>query len=68
MAENNTFDGALHIRVKQSELDIFIQKAERVTGKPYHVLVREMITAFNDDNLRIKPTEEHHVGKLYSKF
>lgn len=57
----------MHIRVSSSELDIFKKKSERVTGKPYQMLVREMITAFNDGRLRIVPTEEQkqNLGELY---
>lgn len=69
MAEKNTkLDGDLRVRIEQSELDIFIERVERVTGKPYQMFVRDMITAFNEDNLRIKPTKEHHVGPLYNSF
>lgn len=65
---NTVMDGGLHIRIEQKELDIFIKKSERITGRPYQMLIREMVTAFNSDKLRIKPTEPHHSGILYRKF
>jgi len=61
-------NGDLRVRCDEQEIEIFKAKAKRVTGKHYSLLVREMITAFNDDKLRIIPTEEYQAGKLYSKF
>lgn len=66
--ESKAMTGDLRMRCDEEELNIFIAKAERVTGKLYTELMREIITAFNDDKLRIIPTKEYHAGILYSKF
>lgn len=65
--ENETLDGDLRMRISQKELEVFKQKAPRISGKEYQVLVREMITAFNDGRLRIVQTEEQKRthGELY---
>lgn len=66
--EDKALEGQLRVRCDEQELDAFISKAERSTGKPYSTLIREIIRAFNDDKLRIMPTEDYHAGILYSKF
>ena len=66
--DDKALEGQLRVRCDEQELEVFIKKAERVTGKPYSTLIREVIRAFNDDKLRIMPTEEYHAGILYSKF
>lgn len=66
--ENEVLDGDLRMRIAASELDIFQKKSKSVTGKPYQLLLREMIKAFNDGRLRIVPTEEQksQLGELYN--
>ena len=63
-----TLDGDLRMRMSQSELERFQEKSKLVTGKPYQLLLREMITAFNDGRLRITPTEAQktQLGELYN--
>ena len=61
--QSSNLDDNLRCRVDSRELEIFKQKSIRVTGKPYQLLVRELITAFNSGNLRIIAPEE--LGELY---
>ncbi len=65
--DKTTLDGDLRMRMSQDDLEKFQKKSERVTGKPYQLMLREMITAFNDGRLRIIPTEEQksQLGELY---
>ena len=65
--DSDILDGDLRIRIDKTDFDTFKTKSERVTGKPYQLLLREIITAFNDGRLRIVPTEEQkqHFGELY---
>lgn len=65
--DKSTLDGDLRMRMSQTDLETFQKKSERVTGKPYQLMLREMITAFNEGRLRIIPTEEqkNQLGELY---
>lgn len=61
MVEETKTDGlddTLSMRVNAKELEIFKRKSERVTGKPYQLFLREMISAFNDGRITIIATEE----------
>lgn len=66
--DKEVLDGDLRMRMSSKELEIFQQKAPRITGKDYQVFLREMITAFNDGRLRIELTEEQkrEIGELYN--
>jgi predicted DNA binding CopG/RHH family protein len=61
--QSSNLDDNLRCRVDSKELEIFKKKSLRVTGKPYQMLLREMIASFNEGNLRIIATEE--LGELY---
>ena len=65
--DQGILDGDLRIRLSKDEMDIFKAKCQRVTGKPYTIFLREIISAFNDGRLRIIPTEEQkkQLGELY---
>lgn len=65
--EKGSLNGTLRARCDEQELDIFIKKAERVTGAPYYFFVREIITAFNEGRLRIIANEEQQNGEVYIK-
>jgi len=67
MTEENRLDANLHCKVNAAEKEAFKQKAI-ATGKPYQVLIREMMHAFNEGRLRIIPTEDqsNSLGELYN--
>jgi predicted DNA binding CopG/RHH family protein len=54
----DNLDDTLSIRVNSKELSIFKRKSERVTGKPYQLFLRELMSAFNDGRITIIATEE----------
>lgn len=55
--EGSTLDADLRIRISRQDLKKFKKKSSDV-GKHPRVLVREMISAFNDNRLRIIQTKE----------
>lgn len=62
-----TLDDSLHVRISKQEKNIFKNKCKRI-GKPYQLLTREIVSAFNDGRLRIIPTEtqSNSLGELYN--
>lgn len=58
---SDALDGDLRVRVHQRELDVFTEKAARL-GKPYQTLIREMISAFNDGNLKLIVPKDHLIA------
>ena len=55
--DKKEFDNTLAIRVFKKDLEKFKAKSEKI-NKPYQILIREMIQAFNEDRLKIIPTDE----------
>lgn len=65
----SVLDDSLVVRVESKSLDRFKKNCLKQTGKPYQLFVREMVDAFNDGRLRIKPTPEqatYVTGELYN--
>ena len=54
VVEKEVFDDNLAMRILKSDLDAFKKKA----GKPYQMMIREIIKAFNEGRVRIIPTNE----------
>jgi len=52
MAKNDT----LNVRVNATDKKAFEDKCSSI-GREYYDVVREMVTAFNEGRLRIKPTD-----------
>lgn len=50
-------DALLAVRVKETDLIAFKKKCT-VLGKPYHIMIREIICAFNLDRMCIILTDE----------
>lgn len=71
MAEENgnnskeSFDDLLTVKMYKSDLGKFKTKS-KAFGKPYQIMLREIIEAFNNDRLRITPTDEQKESlKIY---
>jgi len=59
------FNGNLAIRINSDDLDKFKLKSGDI-GKPYQVMIREIIKAFNDGRVRIIPTDDQKQSlKIY---
>jgi len=48
----------LSVKMEKEDLDLF--KKNCGTTKPYQIMIREMITAFNENRLRIIPTKDQN--------
>lgn len=56
------FDSILTLRINSKDLE----KLKMKSNNPYQMTIREMIKAFNDDRLRIIPTNEQKKNlKIY---
>lgn len=66
--KNTALDETLTVRLNKKALDTFKTKAAKTTGKPYQLLTREIVEAFNSDRLRIIPTPDqtNTTGELYN--
>ena len=65
--EKENFDDNLAIRINKSDLDTFKTKSSDL-GKPYQVMIREIVKAFNNDRIRIIPTNEQKESlKIYQE-
>ena len=59
-------DDVLYVRISTTDLDAFKKKCVSIDRGHYDV-AREMITAFNEDRLRIKPTDGQKLNEeLYN--
>ena len=64
VVEKEVFDDNLAMRILKSDLDAFKKKV----GKPYQMMIREIIKAFNEDRVRIIPTNEQKESlKIYQE-
>ena len=61
--KDDTLDGQIRCRIEASELDAFKEKTLRQHGKPYQLMLREFIVAYNTGNLRI--INPDNTGELY---
>ena len=65
--EKESLNDNLAIRINKDELDTFKTKAKGL-GKPYQTMIREIIKAFNNDRIRIIPTNEQKESlKIYQE-
>lgn len=58
-------DDELRVRLEEKELTKFKSKSETVANKPYQIFIREIITAFNEDRLRIIKAADQKSSALY---
>lgn len=63
--KERVLDATLSVRINEKDLDAFAEKSVRTTGKPYQLLLREIMAAFVAGRLRIIPTKEQN-GELYN--
>ena len=55
--ERENLNDNLAVRINEDDLKTFKTKS-RGLGKPYQVMMREIVKAFNDDRIKIIPTNE----------
>jgi len=65
--ENNYLNDNLVVRINKDDLAEFKRKSGGL-GKPYQMMTREFVKAFNEGRLRITPTDEQKKGlKIYNQ-
>lgn len=66
--EKDNFDTMLSIRMNMSDKNMFQNRCEIKLKRKYPSVLREMIIAFNENRLKIIPTEEQKqsMGDLYN--
>ena len=66
-AENENVNDRLVVRINEDDMKNFKNKTGKL-NKPYQVMIREMVKAFNDDRLKIIPTDEQKESlKVYQE-
>jgi predicted DNA binding CopG/RHH family protein len=66
MAKNSKIlDGELRVRTSEKDLIKFMKKSEKENNKPYQIFIREIITAFNEDRLRIVKPDGQKSSNVY---
>lgn len=61
MTKPENLDADIRVRINNEELSEFKSKCDKIK-KPYQLMIREMITAFNEDRVRIIPTQDQKEG------
>lgn len=65
--KKDNFNDTLTVRINKNDMHAFKIKSSGL-GKPYQVMIREILKAFNDDRIRIIPTiKQKESLKIYQK-